>query len=315
MRIVAALGGNAILRRGEPMTGDTQRANIRIAVQGLAQLVAAGHSLVVTHGNGPQVGLLALQSAATPQSPFPLDVLDAESAGMIGYVLQQELGNALPDRLVTTLLTQVRVDPADPAFGHPTKPIGPVYNRDEAHRLAQARGWHVAPDGDSWRRVVASPAPLEILEAEVLKILVAEGVIPICAGGGGIPVVALPRGGMTGVEAVIDKDLASGLLARQIGADMLLMLTDVAAVYRDFGTARARALGQVRPDDLSPDDFPAGSMGPKVRAGCDFVAATGGRAGIGRLEDVAAIVAGRAGTIIAPATQAPMTSHRPPEPR
>ncbi len=301
MRIVAALGGNAILRRGEPMTGETQRANIRTAAQGLAQLVTAGHSLVVTHGNGPQVGLLALQSAATPQSPFPLDVLDAESAGMIGYVLQQELGNALPDRLVTTLLTQVRVDPADPAFGHPTKPIGPVYEQSEAQALAAARGWQVAPDGDKWRRVVASPAPLAILEAEVLKILVGQGVIPICAGGGGIPVVSLPQGGMTGVEAVIDKDLASSLLARQIGADMLLMLTDVAAVYRGFGTPGAEALGQVHPDDLSPADFPAGSMGPKVRAGVEFVRATGGQAGIGRLEDAAAIVAGQAGTRIVPA--------------
>lgn len=298
MLIVAALGGNALLRRGEPMTGENQRANIRAAAAVLAQLVQAGHRLVVTHGNGPQVGLLALQAAATPDAPFPLDVLDAESAGMVGYVLQQELDNALPGHLVTTLLTQVRVDPQDPAFRQPTKPIGPVYDRAEAERLAAARGWTVAPDTDRWRRVVASPAPLEILEAPVLKLLLAQGVIPICVGGGGIPVVALPQGGLTGVEAVIDKDLASGLLARQLGADMLLMLTDVAAVYRDFGTPQARPLATVAADALSPADFPAGSMGPKVRAAVDFVRATGGRAGIGRLEDAAAIVAGTAGTRI-----------------
>ena len=298
MLIVAALGGNALLRRGEPMTGENQRANIRAAAAVLAQLVQAGHRLVVTHGNGPQVGLLALQAAATPEAPFPLDVLDAESAGMIGYVLQQELDNALPGSLVTTLLTQVRVDPQDPAFRHPTKPIGPVYDRATAERLAAARGWTVAPDNASWRRVVASPAPQEILEARVLRLLLGQGVIPICVGGGGIPVVTLPQGGLTGIEAVIDKDLASGLLARQLGADMLLMLTDVAAVYRDFGTPQARPLGRVAADALSPADFPAGSMGPKVRAAVDFVRATGGQAGIGRLEDAVAIVAGTSGTVI-----------------
>lgn len=303
MLIVAALGGNALLRRGEPMTGKNQRANVRRAAGVLAELAKAGHALVITHGNGPQVGLLALQAAATPDAPFPLDVLDAESAGMIGYVLQQELGNALPGRLITTLLTQVRVDPADPAFGRPTKPIGPIYDEAEAKRLAAERGWTVAPDNDRWRRVVASPRPVEVLEAEVLAYLIGQGVIVICAGGGGIPVIPLPDGGLAGVEAVIDKDLASALLARQLGADMLLMLTDVEAVYRNFGTPQAKPVGETTPDELAPADYPAGSMGPKVRAAVEFVQAMGKKAGIGRLEDAARIVAGEAGTRIVPSRQ------------
>lgn len=298
MRIVVALGGNALLRRGEPMTAGNQRANVRRAAEALAELVKAGHSLVITHGNGPQVGLLALQAAATPEAPFPLDVLDAESAGMIGYVIQQELGNVIKDRLFATLLTQVRVDPRDPAFAKPTKPIGPAYGEAAARRIAAERGWTVAPDNDRWRRIVPSPKPLEILEAEVLAFLVERGVVVICAGGGGIPVVALEDGGMAGVEAVIDKDLASSLLARQLGADMLVMLTDVDAVYLDWGTPKARALGSVRAGEISAADFPAGSMGPKVEAAVAFATATGNPAAIGRLDDAVEIVAGRRGTRI-----------------
>ncbi len=298
MRIVAALGGNALLERGEPMTAENQRANVRRAAAALAGLVKAGHALVITHGNGPQVGLLALQAAASPHPPFPLDVLDAESAGMIGYVIQQELGNLVDDKLFATLLTQVRVDPDDPAFSHPAKPIGPVYDEATARRLAAGRGWSVAPDGDRWRRVVPSPRPLEILEAEVLTFLVGHGVIVICAGGGGIPVVRLEDGSIAGVEAVIDKDLASSLLARQLDADMLLMLTDVDAVYLDWGTPKARALGHVRAGEISATDFPAGSMGPKVEAAVLFAQATGKAAAIGRLGDAAEIVAGRRGTCI-----------------
>ncbi len=303
MRIVVALGGNALLKRGEPMTPENQRANIRRAAVELAELVKAGHSLVITHGNGPQVGLLALQAAATPGTPFPLDVLDAETAGMIGYVIQQELGNVVKDRPVATLLTQVRVDPHDPAFARPTKPIGPVYDEATARRLAAGRGWTVAPDGDRWRRVVPSPKPLEILEAEVLAFLAQRGVIVICAGGGGIPVVALEGGGFAGVEAVIDKDLASSLLASQLDADMLLMLTDVDAVYLDWGTPQARPLGRVRADEVAAADFPAGSMGPKVEAAITFATATGNMAAIGRLEDAAEIVAGRRGTRIGPGSR------------
>ena len=298
MRIVVALGGNALLRRGEPMTAENQRANIRRAAAVLAELVAAGHSLVITHGNGPQVGLLALQAAASPDAPFPLDVLDAESAGMIGYVLQQELGNVIKDRLFATLLTQVKVDPLDPAFGKPTKPIGPVYDEATARKLAAERGWKIAPDNDKWRRVVPSPRPLEILERQVLAFLIERGVTVICAGGGGIPVVELEGGSFAGVEAVIDKDLASSLLARQVGADMLLMLTDVDAVYVDWGTPTARALGHVQASEISARDFAAGSMGPKIEAAVEFANSTGKPAAIGRLDDAAAIVAGTSGTRI-----------------
>ncbi|RUM95990.1 carbamate kinase [Pseudaminobacter arsenicus] len=298
MRIVVALGGNALLKRGEPMTADSQRANIRRAAEELAQLVKAGHSLVITHGNGPQVGLLALQAAATPDTPFPLDVLDAETAGMIGYVIEQELRNVAKDRLFATLLTQVRVDPRDPAFAKPTKPIGPVYDEATARRLSAGRGWTVAPDNGKWRRVVPSPRPLEILEAEVLAFLVERGVIVICAGGGGIPVVALADGSIAGVEAVIDKDFASSLLARQLDADMLLMLTDIDAVYLDWGTSQARPVGRLQANEINAAHFPAGSMRPKIEAAIIFATATGKPTAIGRLEDAADIVAGRKGTRI-----------------
>ncbi|RWD33624.1 carbamate kinase [Mesorhizobium sp.] len=297
MLIVVALGGNALLRRGEPMTAGNQRANIVRAAAVLADLVGEGHSIVITHGNGPQVGLLALQTAATSDGgTFPLDVLGAESAGMIGYVIEQELGNLLTERLFATLLTQVKVDPHDPAFARPTKPIGPVYDEATARRLAAERGWQIAPDSDKWRRVVPSPRPLEILEASVISFLVERGVIVICTGGGGVPVIARDDGSLCGVEAVIDKDLASSLLARQLKADMLLMLTDVDAVYVDYGTAAARALRRVAPGEISGKNFPAGSMGPKVSAAIEFTEATGKPAAIGRLDDAVEIVRGERGT-------------------
>ncbi|MDX8449461.1 carbamate kinase [Mesorhizobium captivum] len=296
MLIVVALGGNALLRRGEPMTAENQRANVKRAACVLAALIGQGHSVVITHGNGPQVGLLALQSAASQDGAFPLDVLGAESAGMIGYVIEQELGNLLTGKLFATLLTQVKVDPGDPAFAHPTKPIGPVYDAPTAHRLAGERGWKIAPDGDKWRRVVPSPRPLEILEVSVISYLVQHDVVVICTGGGGVPVIARDDGSMIGVEAVIDKDFASSLLARQLKADLLLMLTDIDAVYVGYGTPDARALRSVGATELSGCDFPAGSMGPKVSAAVEFVAATGKPSAIGRLEDALAIVEGRQGT-------------------
>ncbi|ESZ56199.1 MULTISPECIES: carbamate kinase [unclassified Mesorhizobium] len=297
MLIVVALGGNALLRRGEPMTAGNQRANIVRAASVLAKLVSEGHSIVVTHGNGPQVGLLALQAAATSDGrTFPLDVIGAESAGMIGYVIEQELGNLLKERLFATLLTQVKVDPHDPAFAHPTKPIGPVYDEATATRLASERDWQIAPDGDKWRRVVPSPRPLEILEAAVISFLVERGVIVICTGGGGVPVIARDDGSLFGVEAVIDKDLASSLLARQLKADMLLLLTDVDAVYVDYGTATARALRRVDPKEVSGWNFPAGSMGPKVSAAAEFAEAMGKPAAIGKLDDAVEIVRGERGT-------------------
>jgi carbamate kinase len=300
--IVVALGGNALLRRGQPMSAENQRANVQRAATALAALIQAGHRIVVTHGNGPQVGMLAMQAAAGPaDGAYPLDVLGAESEGMIGYLIEQELGNVLPKgSLVATLLTQVRVDPGDPGFANPTKPIGPVYEEADARALEKARGWRIAQDGAKWRRVVASPKPLEILESRVIAMLVQQGVNVICAGGGGIPVVQAADGSYLGIEAVIDKDAASALLARQLHADMLVMLTDVESVLLDFGTPTARPLRQIALSQLKPGDFPAGSMRPKLQAAADFASQTGRPAGIGRLQDAAAIVRGDAGTRIVP---------------
>jgi len=299
MRIVIALGGNALLRRGEPPTAANQRHNVRIAAAALAP-IARRHDLVISHGNGPQVGLLALQGAACrPDEPYPLDILDAETEGMIGYLIEQELGNLLPDRRCATLLTQIEVDPNDPAFGHPDKPIGPVYSEIEAQKLAQERGWNMARDGAYFRRVVPSPSPKRIFELSVIELLVSQGVIVICAGGGGIPTVCREDGSLIGVEAVIDKDLASGLLARELKADALLLLTDVDAVYRDWGTPHAHAIRRITPQALRELDFAPGSMGPKVRAACEFVEQTGGMAGIGQLSDALVILDGKAGTVIA----------------
>lgn len=294
-----ALGGNALLRRGDPLTADNQRHNIRIAAEALAP-IALEHELVITHGNGPQVGLLALQSAAyKPEESYPLDILGAESEGMIGYLIEQELSNLLPeDKHCATLLTQIEVDPKDPAFKQPTKPIGPVYSKAEALRLARERGWSVAPDGMNYRRVVASPRPKRICELSVIESLISQGVTVICAGGGGIPVIAREDGSLVGVEAVIDKDRASALLARELRADVLLMLTDVDAVYRDWGTNTAKAIQRISPWALARLSFAAGSMAPKVEAACDFVERTGRIAGIGQLKDAGAILKGDAGTLI-----------------
>src|SRR5690554_1540179 len=297
MLIVAALGGNALLKRGEPLTAQTQRTNVKIAAKSLAKLVEAGHELVITHGNGPQVGLLALQGAAyKPEEAYPLDVLGAETGGMIGYMIEQEMENALNhSRPVATLLTQVVVEREDPAFKNPTKFIGPVYDKAEAESRAAAAGWHIAADGDKWRRVVPSPAPKEIPDMRVLKLLLDQGVVVICTGGGGIPVMRRNDGSMTGVEAVIDKDAASALLAGQLGADALLLLTDVDAVYRDFGTDQSTPLSELIVGEARALDMPAGSMGPKLQAACDFAEA-GGISGIGRLQDALAILEGSAGT-------------------
>ncbi len=299
MRIVVALGGNALLRRGETLNIDSQHKNIKRAAKALTP-IALKHSLVITHGNGPQVGLLALQGEAyKPGSAFPLDVLDAETEGMIGYQIEQALTNILSsERSVATLLTQVEVDRDDPAFRHPSKPIGPVYMREEAERLAHERGWSVQPDGKHFRRVVPSPLPKRILEIGVIRLLVDQGVTVICAGGGGIPVVRRMDGSLLGVEAVIDKDYASALLASELEADALLMLTDVDAVYTKWNALGAKAIRRATPDALSRFEFAAGSMGPKVDSGCTFVTQTGGISGIGLLEDAEAILNGEAGTMI-----------------
>ena len=300
MKVIVALGGNALLRRGEAMTSANQRENVKHAARSIAELVTAGHQVTVTHGNGPQIGLLALQSAAyDTASAFPLDLLGAETEGMIGYLIEQELENALgPEHKVATLLTQIEVDPRDPAFGNPTKPVGPVYEEAEARKLAQARGWTVKPDGAKFRRVVASPKPKHIPDTAIIKLLLDHDVTVICAGGGGIPVVQRPDGSLVGVEAVIDKDAASCLLATDIETDALLLLTDVDRVYLNWGTDEQQGLGRVSLDELSRHEFAAGSMQPKVDAACKFVKQTGGIAGIGRLEDALGILEGRAGTLV-----------------
>ncbi len=297
MRVVAALGGNAMIRRGQRADAEVQRENIARAVDSLAEL-AREHELIVTHGNGPQVGLLALQAEAYAGArPYPLDVLGAESEGMIGYLLEQGLENVMPDRRVATLLTQVVVDPADGAFDHPSKPIGPVYDREEAERLAAERGFHIAPDGAGYRRVVASPEPLRIVEVESIRILVQAGVIVVCTGGGGVPVALSSDIGLVGVEAVIDKDLAAALLARELSADVLLLLTDVPAVQVGFGTPDAHPLSQATPQEVRSLHLAAGSMGPKAEAAARF-AETGGRAVIAAMELASEALAGSAGTSV-----------------
>lgn len=299
MRVVVALGGNALLQRGQVMNAENQRENIRIAVRQLAE-VHKDHQLIIAHGNGPQVGLLALMEAAyTAVDPYPLDVLGAETVGMIGYVIEQELGNIIPlEDHIVTVLTQVLVDPADPAFKNPTKPVGPVYDRREAERLRKEKGWSLAPDGKYFRRVVPSPLPQRIIEINAIRLLVENGVVVICAGGGGIPTAYDSEQKLFGVEAVIDKDLASALLSTELDADMFVMLTDVAGVYTDFGTPRQRAIRAANPAALAQLEFAEGSMGPKIRGACNFVGRTSRKSAIGQLSDLVKIMESRAGTII-----------------
>jgi carbamate kinase len=297
--LVVALGGNALLRRGEPLEPDVQLRNVRKAAVHLARL-AGRYRLVVTHGNGPQVGLLALQNDPRHKAAgFPLDVLDAQTEGMIGYLLEQEIANCLPaGRSVATLLSRVEVDAADPAFAAPSKPIGPVYSKDEGSRLAHERGWALMPDGEGVRRAVASPRPKRIVGLRAVRTLLGQGSVVICAGGGGIPVVADGEGRMHGVEAVIDKDLVSSLLARQIEADMLLIATDVSAVSLDWGLPTQRAIHLASPEALSALAFAPGSMGPKVEAACAFARATSRPAVIGNLSEVDRFGNHEAGTTV-----------------
>jgi carbamate kinase len=299
MRVVIALGGNAIARRGESLDAAAQRRRVRDAAVALAG-IARDWETVVTHGNGPQVGLLALQAQSTPNvAPFPLDVLGAETEGMIGYWIEQELARLLPHREVATLLTQVEVDPQDPAFASPTKPIGPLYAESDARDLAQRFGWRIAPEAGGFRRVVASPAPLRILELHTIELLVGSDVIVVCAGGGGIPVVGGPDGALRGVEAVIDKDRTAALLAALLHADALLLLTDVDAVYEDW-PERQRPIRNTTPDALRKLDLHPGSMGPKALAACLFAEQTGRPAVIGALEQARLLLDGEAGTRVTP---------------
>src|SRR5262249_20825229 len=299
------LGGNALLQRGQALTAENQRANARNACKALAP-VALEHELVISHGNGPQVGLLALQSSAyTEVAAYPLDVLGSQTDGMIGYIIQQELGNELPQKVrLATLLTMIEVSGDDSAFGNPTKPIGPIYPQDEADALAADKGWTFKPDGDSFRRVVPSPLPQRIFGLETVQWLLDHGAVVICAGGGGIPVMytdePVPAGRrLVGVEAVIDKDLASALLAADLKADVLAIVTDVDAVYTGWGTPEQEPIRRITPQDLAQSEFAEGSMGPKVRAACAFVEQTGGRAVIGSINDTDALLSGEAGTTVA----------------
>ncbi|MEC7706533.1 MAG: carbamate kinase [Candidatus Thermoplasmatota archaeon] len=297
MRVVVALGGNALLRRGEPLTAENQRANVALAAEALAPL-ATEYQLVISHGNGPQVGLLSLQSAAYKEvDEYPLDILGAQTEGMIGYMIEQELGNLLPmEEPLAAILTMVEVDPEDPAFDNPTKPIGPVYIEEEAKRLAEERGWSIAPDGEYWRRVVASPEPQRIFEMRPIHWLLEQGCTVICAGGGGIPTIYREDGTLEGAEVVIDKDRASALLAFELDASLLILATDTDGVYLDWGTENARRIESITPEEASMIEFEEGSMGPKVEAACDFVKRSGGRAVIGALSDMQGMVSGTAGT-------------------
>ncbi len=303
MRIVIALGGNALLKRGEAMTAENQQENIRVAAKQIAPLVK-DHEIVVSHGNGPQVGLLALQAEAYPEvDPYPLDVLGAETQGMIGYLLEIELGNLLPqEQPLASILTMVEVDRADPAFQNPTKFVGPVYDLEQSKRVAEAKGWVMKQDGDKWRRVVPSPLPKRIFEIRPVRWMLEHGAVVICAGGGGIPTAYDPEREriLEGVEAVIDKDYASALLAKELDADLYIMATDVDGVYTGWGTPEQKRLENVTPSEIAEHPFPAGSMGPKVAAASLFTERTGKRAAIGSLEEIEDIVAGIKGTNFRP---------------
>ncbi len=297
MRIVIALGGNALLRRGQPMDAELQRSNVLRAAKAVAP-IAQNHQVIVTHGNGPQVGLLALQAASyRGVKPYPFDVLSAESEGMIGYLIEQALANELPGREIATLLTQVEVDLADPAFSKPTKPIGPIYSQAEAANIVARTGWSLVADNGGVRRAVSSPNPQRIREINAIKLLADAEVLIICAGGGGIPVAATPEG-LRGVEAVIDKDLSAALLAEAAGAEMLILLTDVCAVWTRWPMSTGHPIRLTTCAELRALEFDPGSMGPKVEAACRFVERTGHLAAIGAIEQAEAILRGEAGTRI-----------------
>lgn len=300
--MVVALGGNALLQRGQIPDAAIQKTNIEVAVRALAPL-AMEHELVITHGNGPQVGVLALQSAADPHLtiPYPFDVLGAQTQGMIGYWLLQAFQNQLQGRQIACILNQTLVSVVDPAFANPTKFIGEIYTEAQAHTLANDRKWTVKADGEHWRRVIASPAPLRVVETKLIRLLLEAQSVVVCAGGGGVPVIRNEAGFLEGIEAVVDKDFTTALLAEALDADALLILTDVANVSLNFGMPEEEPIGRTTPSVLREQDFPAGSMGPKVEAACRFVERTGQMAGIGRLEDAQAILAGTAGTILTPA--------------
>ncbi|MGW0835079.1 carbamate kinase [Streptomyces prunicolor] len=302
MRIVVALGGNALLHRGERPDAAVQQANVDRVATALAAL-AHDHELVITHGNGPQIGLLAVESATDPalSTLYPLHLLGAQTQGMIGSLLARTLHDALPGRRIAALVTHTLVRVDDPAFEHPTKFVGQVYPYDVASALARKRGWHIAADTIGWRRVVPSPAPERILETDTIHDLLGSGTLVICAGGGGIPVTAdSDTGALSGAEAVVDKDLTAALLAEHLKADFLLILTDVPCVYTGYGTPDQQPVLGATPADLRRGGFPEGSMGPKTEAAARFVEHTGGLAAIGALDAAYEIVHGRSGTLVRP---------------
>ncbi|MGH3239000.1 MAG: carbamate kinase [Spirillospora sp.] len=309
MRVVVALGGNALVKRGETPDAGLQRRNVDRAVRALAPL-AERHELIVTHGNGPQVGVLALESVNDPNltRPYPLDTIGAETQGMIGYWMLQALQNALPGRQVMAMVNQTLVSAVDPAFENPTKFVGQVYDQEEAEKLAAEYGWTVRQDGESWRRVVPSPRPQRVIETRLIRELVRLGTVVVCAGGGGIPVFRNDVGRLEGVEAVIDKDLTASVLAESMDADALLILTDVPRVMRDYGRPDQEEIGHTTPHELRAEDFPAGSMGPKVEAVASFVERTGDMAAIGLLDQCVQILEGTAGTIVTPNATWPLAS-------
>lgn len=282
------------MQRGEAPSAAAQRTHMRETATALAPVISA-HDVVITHGNGPQVGFLALQTAACGPA-MPLDVLGAESEGMIGYVIEQELIAAAPQKPIVTVLTQTVVDATDPSFSRPSKPIGPVYDQAEGQRLAEAHGWALAAESSGVRRIVPSPHPIAVLERDVIALLLDNGVTVVCAGGGGVPVIRQADGSLHGVEAVVDKDRTSALLADLLDIDQLLILTDVKGVYDGWGGPKARVLRDVPAAQLAEMHFPEGSMGPKVEAACHFVSRPGRTAVIGRLQDAALMLEGRAGT-------------------
>lgn len=301
MRIVIALGGNALLKRGEPMHYEVQQANVRMACQQIAK-VLPGNELIITHGNGPQVGLIALQQNAYTDVPmYPLDAIGAESVGMIGYMIARELTNVVPRPItVTNVLTQTEIDPNDQAFKQPTKPIGPIYTKEEAEKLSQTHGWTMASDNDKFRRVVASPDPQRILGLSALKTLIENGHLVVCCGGGGVPVYFDQKGQLIGAEAVIDKDLASSLLAISVNADQFVIATDVDGVYTDWGKPSQSLIRQIDAISLRKLTFARGSMAPKVEATCRFVEKTGKAAIIGALDQIEKIIDGKSGTLVHP---------------
>jgi carbamate kinase len=313
MKIVVALGGNALLDRGEAPESDIQERHVRRAAEALAPL-GGDHDLIITHGNAPQLGVLAVENATDTclVHPYPFDSLVAETQGLIGNWLLQAVERAIPVRRAVCVLTRTVVDADDPAFGNPTKFVGPIYTEGLAKELAEERGWDVRSDGGFWRRVVPSPVPQEVVEFEDIRLLLNRGSIVICAGGGGIPVIREPGGRLRGVEAVVDKDLTAAVLAEALGADALLLLTDVSNVESGYGTPKARAIGSVSVTEMRNQSFAPGSMAPKVEAACQFVERTGGEAAIGRLQDAARLLSGSVGTVITPGRDADQGGASPP---